>query len=329
MTMIRIRVLNGSRAVSAPAAVLTGLLCTTVAGSADTTSAAATARLHAQWRAVISSTPVPGSGCFAAHYPERAWSQVECVKAPDRHYYPAHGVVSPTVGNGNDYAALTTTLISTATGSFPSIKGLHSVSSYSLQLNSQYFASPLCAGAQNPLICEGWQQFIYAPATTGNGLLFMQYWLINYGPKCPSGWFPAALGTDCSTNGGGVQVPPQSLSQLADLQLSGTVVSGGNDTTKLTTSTDAYSTSASDSIVDLSGYWNGAEYNILGNGEDSEATFNKGTKIQVLIALQDGSTTAPTCEANAGTTGETNNLKLGKCTAKGGDTPSITFKEAN
>jgi hypothetical protein len=106
-------------------------------------------------------------------------------------------------------------------------------------------------------------------------------------------------------------------------------VAGGNDTAELSTSDDVYSTTSPDSIVDLAAFWTAAEYNIFGNGEDSEASFNKGTKIKVEIQLQDGATIAPTCAPDAGTTGETNNLKLGKCKAKGGSTPSITFTETN
>ena len=37
----------------------------------------------------------------------------------------------------------------------------------------------------------------------------------------------------------------------------------------------------------------------------------------------------PKCLSNAGTTGETNNLNLGACKAKAGDTPLISFTESN
>jgi len=45
--------------------------------------------------------------------------------------------------------------------------------------------------------------------------------------------------------------------------------------------------------------------------------------------VNDGSTTAPTCLGNAGTTFEQNNLNLGTCTATGGTTPHISFVESN
>jgi hypothetical protein len=45
--------------------------------------------------------------------------------------------------------------------------------------------------------------------------------------------------------------------------------------------------------------------------------------------VTDGSTAAPTCATNAGTTGETNNLNLRACTAAGGAHPYIAFNEGN
>ncbi|MFC6839377.1 hypothetical protein [Xanthomonas theicola] len=67
----------------------------------------------------------------------------------------------------------------------------------------------------------------------------------------------------------------------------------------------------------------------MGNAAGSRANFNCGSSVTVKLAVRNGSTAAPTCAANAGTTGETNNLNLGSCTAAGGSMPSITFTEAN
>jgi hypothetical protein len=105
-------------------------------------------------------------------------------------------------------------------------------------------------------------------------------------------------------------------------------VSGGNDTVKLTTSNNAYAVTLADSVVDLAGNWNTAEYNIFGDGGGSEAVFNAGTTIEVKIQLQDDSTNAPICE-NDGFTLETNNLGLDRCKATGGKKPSITFTESD
>ena len=77
----------------------------------------------------------------------------------------------------------------------------------------------------------------------------------------------------------------------------------------------------------LSQGWSGSEFNIIGDGGGSEAVFNAGTALTVEIALMDGTSNAPTCKPHDGTTGETNNLNLKKCSAKGGATPQVTFHE--
>ncbi|HEY6577735.1 MAG TPA: hypothetical protein VIY09_00305 [Rhizomicrobium sp.] len=64
------------------------------------------------------------------------------------------------------------------------------------------------------------------------------------------------------------------------------------------------------------------------NPARSEAVFNAGTSLTVGIDLTDGTTNAPTCKSDDGATGETNNLNLGTCTASGGNTPSVSFKES-
>jgi hypothetical protein len=45
--------------------------------------------------------------------------------------------------------------------------------------------------------------------------------------------------------------------------------------------------------------------------------------------VHDGSTSAPSCVADSGTTGETNNLNLGSCSTASGSTPSIQFTESD
>jgi hypothetical protein len=292
----------------------------------------ANAQLHAAWRTAISGGPLPGAGCFTAEYPDTGWKQVACVNAPNRLYAPAH---SPAVGFGNDYAAEVGSQVTAAVGSFPSITGLKTeknagvANQYSLQMNVPYFSSPACSSSPYPPGCEAWQQFVFAQngGKGGTSSAFMVYWLINYGPYCPSGWSQAAL--NCWINSSAVSVPRQKLAALADLQLSGSVASGGNDTVKLTTSTKAYAESAADSALNLAGSWRGTEFNVLGDGAGSQANFNKGVDITVNIQLTDGATTAPNCQTNQIFTYETNNLNLGSCKGTSGQNPSITFTEAD
>jgi hypothetical protein len=69
------------------------------------------------------------------------------------------------VGNGTDYAARVTGLMSSATGSFDSVSGVTSetgqvngsgpqvANTFSLQLNTNQFTTSMCSGALNPTIC--------------------------------------------------------------------------------------------------------------------------------------------------------------------------------
>jgi len=284
------------------------------------------------WRAAISQTAVPGAGCYAAHYPSLTWNQVGCVTAPHVPLIPADGAGSVlTVGDGHDYQAVTSpAFISTSTGSFPKVKvktetGDGQSNAYTIQLNSNFMSgSPACAGAANPSKCLDWEQFVYFAQPYNE--VFIQYWLIDYDTTCPGGWL--SDGGDCYTNSNATNVPLQVITNLKYLTLTGTAVAGGIDTLKFMTQTDAYSVTNNDDMVYLADFWQGVEFNIVGPGGGSEAVFNAGTSIKINIDETDGTTTAPNCVANDGTTGETNNLNLGKCKAKGGTTPSVLFKES-
>jgi hypothetical protein len=212
--------------------------------------------------------------------------------------------------------------------SFPSITGLTSETNdgssntYSLQLNSSYYVSPVCQTATDPADCRAWMQFVYS----NSGGAFMEVWLIDYGFTCPSGW--GQYSNDCVLNSNQVNVPTQTLAELADIKVAGAAVAGGNDTVKLTTSSKAYAVTMADSVVDLAQGWNTAEYNIFGDGGGSQADFNAGTTIRIKVQVKDGSTTAPVCETD-GFTLETNNLGLNKCRTTGGKKPSIMFSESD
>jgi hypothetical protein len=288
---------------------------------------------QATWRAAISNTALPGAGCYAAHYPSLTWKHVPCATAPNVPLIPASGSGGggETVGNGHDYQAVVSpAIISTGTGSFPiarvkSETGDGESNAYTIQLNSNFMSgSPACDGAKNPPDCLDWEQFVYFAEPYNE--VFIQYWLINYDTTCPTGW--SSDGGDCYTNSNATNVPVQVIKNLKYLTLTGSAVAGGDDTLKFMTQNDAYSVTNNDDMVYLADYWQGIEFNVVGPGGGSEAVFNTGTKITVGIAETDGTSTAPDCVANDGTTGETNNLNLvGKCTATGGSTPSVSFKE--
>jgi uncharacterized repeat protein (TIGR03803 family) len=302
------------------------------------------ARNQENWREAIARTSVPAEGCFEASYPSLMWSRVACTVAPNIPYLPRSGSAIKTVGNGNDYVAeVTTGLINTTVGSFPKDPGVETESDpkelgandYSLQVNSNFISytsdtSP-CSGAALPANCRGWQQFVYA---SGYKMAFMQYWLISYNNTCPTGWTPDPTnnGIGCFMNStNAVPVPPQvPITELKALKLSGSAVNGGIDTLVFTAGTEAYSTTGSDSVVELATAWTESEFNIVGDCCLSSANFNGGSSVTVKVAVSNGTASAPTCLSGAGTTGETNNLYLNphSCIGTGGDNPYIEFTES-
>ncbi len=306
---------------------IAAIVCGVAAASSAYAQATPDAEARAQesWRDAIHRLGVPHGGCFTAAYPERVWKEARCVTAPDKMYLPRAGV--DTVGNGHDFAATTTSLTQVALGSFPVVTGVTSEkdgtsNTYSIQLNSNFMpGTAACAGH---LGCQSWLQYVYSSSGIA---AFMQYWLINYGASCPVGW--NSYSGSCYKNSAAVSVPLLPISTLSKQQMSGTAVDGGIDTLVFTTPTRAYSTTGSDTVANLGSAWKQSEFNIIGDGGGSKATFNKGSSITVKIAVTDGTTNAPGCAANAGTTGETNNLKLGACKSVGGATPYMQFIQSN
>ncbi|WP_323117683.1 hypothetical protein [Burkholderia alba] len=282
--------------------------------------------------------------------------------------------IPDTAGNGNDYIIKTTSAIISAVGSFPSATGITSEkgvnnpeyapdvgitgsNQYTLQLNSNQSTSAAACSNFGYASCTVWEQFVYstnnnydpsAPNASGSPAepqVFIQNWVYpsandysNLG--CPSGWGDAtdSNGAACYTNSSATTVPAVAASQLASLKLSGSASVNGNDTVTFTDGTEAYSASQPGNTTDLGAWWNSAEFNLVGNGGGSVATFNKGVSITLKIAVNDGSTAAPKCggpsiTAANGATGESNNLTLSKtCTASAGTSttsPSIQFTESD
>jgi hypothetical protein len=298
------------------------------------------------WRSVMAHSPHAGAGCFQASYPSIVWEQVACHQLHPRVHpivrKPGLGMVA---GNGHDYVAESSGLTSGALGTFPTVTGVKSEKSvgvleygdggilgpneYSLQLNTNFTGTT--AACESHSGCVVWQQFIYATdyEVKGEGAVFMQNWLIDWGTsRCPSGFASDGEG-DCYGNSNAVTAPDVKPTALASVSLSGSADAGGNDTVVFTDGTTAYSSSEADTTLDISQVWKESEFNVVGDAGGSRADFNSPVSITVNVALTDGSSSAPTCVANAGTTGESNNLDLGKCTASSGSSPSIQFTESN
>jgi hypothetical protein len=307
------------------------------------------------WHAVMKNIPVPGKGCFHASYPNVVWESVDCKEAKPGvhpvHVKPAVGVPQEVGAVGSDYTAWTQQgLISVASGSFQTsgittetgvggdTNAKDGPNEYSLQINTNQGYTDRCAGHPS---CYVWQQFVYSTDTfqDGEGALYIQYWLVGWDDTCPKDWstvtYPGGT-VFCWKNSKHVSPPDIPVTNLGELVLTGSAVPGGDDYVELEYTDDIWSISAEDEVLGIGYVWNQAEFNVFGNGGGSQAQFNQGTSITVLLALRDGSTSAPTCRGGdtgafpfnePGTTAESNNLNLGTCQAGYFLSPYIQFTE--
>jgi hypothetical protein len=316
--------------------------------SAGTASAAAQPppRTTAQWQRDIGHVRQPGQGCYRAAYPTVQWRASRCVTAPRIPLLPgplprsARHAGPELVGDGTDYSAQVSGLISQATGTFADVSSGVTVQGYpggagsltanavSLQLNSQFFTgSPACDGAGTPADCEAWQQFVYTYEDASTSYIFMQYWLIDYDATCPSGWY--TYSDDCYTNSNAADVTTLTASQLATLQMTGTATAGGTDAVSLSAGSGATSVTNSDSEIDLAAHWNTSEWGVYGDGGGTEAYFGAGTTLQAQTALTTTSQAAPSC-IEEGFTGETNNLTQTTTPALGTESsPTIATRQTD
>jgi hypothetical protein len=300
------------------------------------------------WHRGMVKVAPPKKGCFTSSYPSTQWQEVPCTTAPAGPYLPARGPrLTTTAGNGFDVVAQVTGHISEAIGSFDSLTGVTSESgsgaspfggpnSFSLQLNSNFFPNPpACTGGA--ATCKGWVQFIFSnsacsatseyPACT-----FIENWLLGYGKTtCPPGWkyFNNAGDDQCYFNSPAIPVPQQSITNLINLSLRGEAAPGGNNTVIMAVGGSLYSVPEVDGSLNLSQFWQEAEFNIVGDGGGSQANFNPGSTIVVRTSVDSGTSIVPACGTD-GTTGETNNLNfVSTPAAQKGSLPAIVFAESN
>jgi hypothetical protein len=307
---------------------------------------------HDQWHASMLQNPPPGEGCYHASYPNVVWDSVECKVGHPRvepvRVRPADG--SPDVaGNTNDYVAKSKGLMNVAQGFLKASgvkseegvgvseyhnKGILGPNEYSLQLNTN--ANETTSACAHHSGCTVWQQFLYSPDyyVEGEAEVYIQYWLLNWGTSaCPDSTWWRSGDVDCYKNSPATPAPDVPVTELSNLVLAAEVQSGYLDSVVLYDGTEQWYANGHDSVLDISSVWNEAEFNVVGNTGGSRADFNKGSSITIDLVLQDGTVSAPTCVAHAGTTGESNNLNLGSCKASTGfdipGTPYIQFTESN
>lgn len=301
----------------------------------DSTKAPPTSEALEAWHKAMAKTPLPKKGCFHVSHPATTWEETPCVAPPDVSFRISHknDIGPETVGNGTDDSAQVVGVLSSVVGSFPTVTGVTSESdgianSFSLQVNTNFFTTSTCNGSPNQPNCRGWQQFIFANDGS-TGVVFMQYWLINYGTPCPTGW--TAFSGSCYKNSAGTSVPVQTIANLSRLKLTGNATPGGQDTAIISTGSGNLQATGQDSVLNVAQGWNFAEFNIFGDGSARPtASFNAGSTITVRIGLTNGSTDSPTCVVG-GTTGERNNLTLvpASCCPSGGASPAIRFLQSN
>jgi hypothetical protein len=326
------------------AGALVGAALFTAAPAQAASGPAGVSVAKAAWQTAIAHVPEQGAGCYQASYPALSWHAVACVAAPRIPLVPALRPGSAahagpaTVGDGTDYSAVVSGLISKATGTFTNVSsnisekgdvggsGSLVANSFSLQLNSQFFTgSPACAHAGVPADCQAWQQFAYTYNGGGTGDVFMQYWLIDYNASCPSGWY--SYSTDCYTNSSASEITGITAAELATVKLSATSVSGGNDAVSLSVgSGKAVTVTGKDSKVDLAAYWNTTEWGVFGDGGGSAADFGSGNTLEAQTALTSTGSGAPSC-VEEGFTGETNNLTLTATPALGSESSPTMASE--
>jgi hypothetical protein len=324
------------------ATVLTVLLAVGAHAGAAVSAPPTQADLKA-WEAKIAKVAHPSAGCFTANYPKLAWQETACVSAPPIPMTPKRRLRPLVVGNGNSISAQSPGgNITEAFGSFENIVNVTSESSpitesgppvanaYSLQLNTNFFASPTCAGSPNPALCQGWEQFVYSNDGS-NGFAFIQYWLLRYNAACPDAtWFTFSFPGDpdiyCYKNSpAAAAVPNQPITNLGSLRLSGHVTAG-SDSVMLLVGATAYTAAGSNAVGAAAG-WTKAEFNVFGYAYGHQANFNSGASLNVRTRINYGGTLPPICSAE-GFTGETNNLNFGTprppATAPG---PAVIFVE--
>jgi hypothetical protein len=277
------------------------------------------AQLREQWQKAIAKVPMPKKGCFTASYPKQEWQEVPCGTPSPYPNPPGHDGPRPnTTGSGSgDISTQVSGLISSAAGSFDSVtpatitetgawRGSATADAFTLQLNTQFFPTTVCGGGVG---CQGWQQFIYSQNQCSGPCVFMEYWLLNFGPRCPAGPWQQA-GNNCWFNSANQRAPAVTAAQLQGTTLTGTVA-GGTDTVVLTTANGNATATAADSVLNLEQSWNTVEWNIFGDCCSSQANFSAGSTIILRLTVTHGDTD-PLSHGPYGNsfTGETNNLTV-------------------
>ncbi|MCW3478780.1 hypothetical protein OL229_04260 [Neisseriaceae bacterium JH1-16] len=287
---------------------------------------------------MMSKKAVSEKGCFSATYPNSEWVKKDCLPPPKDPNAPTL-TVHPNVGyqSSNILAEVkspsTEPKISIAKGYFDSVtpptltemgpyKGTQNLAdAFTIQLNSQFFPSP--PACNNVAGCLGWEQFIYSKNQCSAGpCIFIEYWLIGYGPSCPTDIKWIHSGNNCF-----IDSSPQNATALSAAQLQGVLLTGDaiNDMVMLTTAGKMDKANGLGDLVSLSNNWNTAEFGIFGDCCKNQASFSAGTKMTMRTQIINGNTNSPICGVGS-FTAETNNLGFDSTTpALAGPGPAVIY----
>ncbi len=303
---------------------------------------------QAEWRNAISQKAAPKKGCFTAKFPSVEWQEVPCVDAPNYPMAPKSGIVPFTVGNGDDVAAQAPSgVISSAIGSFDAANSVTSESgpignagashpdTYTLQINTDFFTTTTCNSSPNAG-CRGWEQFVFEN-NPSNHRAFIQYWLINFDGACPANFqaFPTSPGhnhcVQLTNTSGAVGTTAVPVTNLTQVSLTGTATAGADSIT-MTIGGVAFKRNGDNSVNASSG-WTISEFNILGDGGDSNgaggtASFNNNAALTTRTRINYGGHAPPNCVAQ-GFTAEKNSLSFGPSAPVGTQPgPAVIFSES-
>jgi hypothetical protein len=187
----------------------------------------------------------------------------------------------------------------------PNAVALPTLNAFTLQLNTKPFPTPACQGVAG---CQGWQQFVFSQNQCKGPCVFIEYWLLNFGPKCPTASW-TQWGNDCYINSESSSAPAVPAAQLQGTTLTGTAA-GDSDTVVLTTTSGTAMANVAESVLNLAQGWNTVEWNVFGDCCDSQASFSAGSTLVVRTSVNAGANSLPPTCVQEGFTGETNNLLL-------------------
>lgn len=315
------------------------LLCS----SAASAGAAPTKAQQDTWRAAITQTPRPNSGCLQARFPATTWQLVPCGPAEPVSTAPAKHVFRPLDENSSgNQTALSSGIISTATGSFDQIAnvtqaaGFGFTNSFTIQMNTNGFASPLCKKTHNAG-CVGSEQFVVDSGGGTNIQVWLNSYLDSVTTTCPDKTWNTS-GNACwkrgVTSNSNVNLPVHTFNQLQGITLTATAAANGQDSFTVTgPSLGTTITLPAGLGFGLAGRWKLVDFNVYGESSN-EVIFNPGAVMSVYVAVTDGAPNPPTCSGQGlggVKTVETSNLTLGRCVSSQGFGSSlahgITFYE--